>query len=152
MNAEGDKQTQSQLRAMLVELNRNESRVLYERLKGMLTFQGFLFASVGISTSQDLFRLAVLICAVGGLVCIPWLVAVQVSYRGIRRISESVEPKYQQIMKSLPPLDAVKVTALEYLFLPEVFLPIVIGGTWVVLAYLIVSGFESTGATGSAGL
>lgn len=138
MSTEVDQQTPSQIRAMRLELNRNESRILYERLKGMLTFQGFLFASVGVSASRDLFLLAILISTVGGLACIPWLVAVQVSYRGTKKMGKL----NQQENNSLPPLDAVEVTPREYCLLPEVFLPIVVGVTWILVLGYLVSRFS----------
>jgi hypothetical protein len=141
VSTEVDQQTPSQIRAMLLELNRNESRILYERLKGMLTFQGFLFASVGVSASRDLFLLAILISAVGGLACIPWRVAVQVSYRGAEKIGKQITALNQQLEETrrLPSLDAVDVRPWEFRLLPEVALPIAVGVTWIlIVAYLIV--------------
>jgi hypothetical protein len=141
MNTEIDQQTLSQIRAMLLELNRNESRILYERLKGMLTFHGFLFTSVGVSASNDLFWLAIPIAAVGGLACIPWRVAVRVSYRGAEQLGKQFAELNKQLdeKKRLPPLDAVEVNWWEFRLLPEVALPFAVGFTWIlVLTYLFV--------------
>lgn len=141
MNTESEQQTPSQIRTMLLELNRNESRILYERLKGMLTFQGLLFASVGISASQNLYLLAILVSAVGGFACIPWRIAVQVSYRGADQIEKKMDALNEKLEQHsrLPPIDAVDVTPWEFRLLPEVLLPVAVGITWIlVVSYLIV--------------
>jgi hypothetical protein len=139
MHSDDAKQTPSQLRAMYLELNRNESRVLYERLKGMLTFQGLLFAAIGVSASKQYFTIALLIAIVGGLACIPWAIAVLVSYRGEQKIGESFNAFNDGLGEDrrLPPLDAVDVRPWEFWLLPEVLLPGVVGLTWVgIILYL----------------
>ncbi len=52
--------------------NRNESRLVVERLKGLLTFHGFLFAAVGIAAAQKLFAIAIILSVRGALICLPW--------------------------------------------------------------------------------
>jgi hypothetical protein len=141
-----DQPTPYQTRAMLLELNRNESRILYERLKGMLTFQGFLFTAVGVLTSHDLFFLALLVSAVGGLACIPWRVATRVSYRGLEQIGKRIAALNEKLEESsrLPPVDAVDVNSWEFRLLPEVALPFAVGLTWIVIgAYLMVTSIRA---------
>ena len=69
-------------RDVYLELNRNESRVLAERLRTMLTFHGFLFAAVGVSAGQRLFILALLLAWAGALLSLPWNYSVLLSYWG----------------------------------------------------------------------
>jgi len=141
MSTNGDQQNPSQVREMLLELNRNESRILFERLKGMLTFQGFLFASVAVCASNHLFILPILISLAGGLACIPWRFAGRISYRGEDQLKKQMSALNARLEEGgrLPPLDAVDVEPWEFGLLPEVALPVAVGCIWIlVIAYLIV--------------
>jgi len=68
---------QAAQRAAYLELNRNESRIISERLRSMLTFHGLLFAAVGVSAGQRLFALALLLSIVGFVFCVPWFYSVE---------------------------------------------------------------------------
>jgi hypothetical protein len=140
MRVEDDRQTLSEIRAMYLELNRNESRVLYERFKGMLTFHGLLFAAIGVAANREYFTIAVLVAIVGGLACIPWWVSVRVSYRGADEIGRRfAELNLQrEADRRLPPIDAVFVRRSEFLLLPEVVLPFVVGVTWMAIIFYLL--------------
>lgn len=70
-------------RNVYLELNRNESRIIAERMRALLTFHGFLFAAVGISAIQRLFVLALLLALVGAVLCIPWHRSVSLSFEAV---------------------------------------------------------------------
>lgn len=79
------------------------------------------------------------------MACIPWRIAVQVSYRGAEQIGKQIDALNLQLdeNKRLPPVDAVDVTPWEFSLLPEVVLPFAVGFTWVlVVVYLIVRGIR----------
>ena len=121
-------------RNVFIELNRNESQVLAERMRAWLTFYGFLFAAVGVSASQRLFILAMLLALVGAVLSIPWIRSVLLSYRGMAAISATYD-KCKPV--GAPGLDAYRVTRGEFMLLPEVSIPVAIGITWIlVLAVL----------------
>ena len=123
-------------RTYCVELNRNESRVIIERMKALLTFQGFLFAAVGVAAGQKLYAVASLISIVGALTCLPWFVSVKVSYGGnallTQRFKDCTEGK-------CPPLDAVDIKPWQFYLLPEVFLPNIVAITWLLILANVVT-------------
>ncbi len=93
-------------RGVYLELNRNESRIITERLRAMLTFQGFLFATVGVAAGQRLCVLALLLAVVGAVSCWSWYYAVRLSYQGAAGIGrEYNEPK----PSDAPGLDAYNI-------------------------------------------
>ena len=69
-----------ELRELYLERNRNESRLIVKRLKGLLTFHGFLCAAVGIAAAQKLFAIAIILSVIGALICLPWYCAARLSY------------------------------------------------------------------------
>lgn len=79
--------------------------------------------------------LAILISAIGGLACIPWRIAVQVSYRDTEQIGKEIAALNQQLEKNrrLPPVDAIEVSRSEFRLLPEVALPFAVGFTWILV-------------------
>jgi hypothetical protein len=121
-------------RGICVELNRNESRILLERLKAHLTFQGFLFAAVGVAAGQHIVPLAVLISIVGIVACIPGYLFARISYNGLESLGNRFRPFVEE---GYPPLDAVSIEPWQFRILPEVFLPIVNGITWLAILTLV---------------
>jgi hypothetical protein len=69
-----------ELRKLYLERNRNESRLAVERLKGLLTFHGFLFAAVGIVAAKKLVAVAIILFVRGALICLPWYCVARLSY------------------------------------------------------------------------
>src|SRR5271165_940833 len=117
-------------RSVYLELNRNESRIIAERMRSMLTFHGFLFTAVGVSASQRLFALALVLAFLGLLVCAPWFFSVLLSYRGIASVNANYRNRKSADEAEL---DAYRVRNMgqngwkptwagEFLLLPEVFL------------------------------
>ena len=101
----------------------------------MLTFHGLLFAAVGVSAGQRLFVLALLLGLVGALLCLPWYHSVRISYRGCSAVGSAYE---QRKPADAPGLDAYRIrTRWEFWLLPEVFLPVAIGLTWVLVFVVI---------------
>src|ERR1700687_6174797 len=101
--------TPIEIREMYLELNRNESRIIHERLKGMLTFEGLLFTAVGVTATSKLFFLGFLVAVMGLLACVPWYIAVRGSYRGTSRIGDIFKAFNQSLNEKsqLPDLDAI---------------------------------------------
>lgn len=123
------------VRDVYIELIRNESRILTERLRSMLTFQGLIFTAVGVAAGQRLFVLALLLAFVAGLFCVPWSHSVRLSYRGCEekcRDYDKLKPT------DAPPLDAYAVKAWEFWLLPEVFLPLAVAVTWLLVFAVVV--------------
>ena len=127
---------QAAQRAAYLELNRNESRIISERLRSMLTFHGLLFAAVGVSAGQRLFALALLLSIVGFVFCAPWFYSVELSYRGLAAIGAGYE---KLNLTEAPPLDAYRIrNRREYSLLPEVFLPVATVVAWSLVAVVLV--------------
>ena len=122
-------------RNVYLELNRNESRIITERLRAMLTFHGLLFAAVGVSAGQRLFLLALLLAFVAALLCRPWYHSVRLSYRGCGAVGRTYN---QRKPDDAPELDAYSVTPREFWLLPEVFLPVAVALTWV-LVFIVIT-------------
>jgi hypothetical protein len=122
-------------RSVYLELNRNESRIIAERLRAMLTFHGLLFTAVGVSAGQRLFLLALLLAFVGALLCRPWYHSVDLSYRGCAKIGSDYN---QRKPDDAPSLDVYDITPREYSLLPEVFLPKAVALTWV-LVFIVIT-------------
>src|SRR5712692_2806268 len=93
-------------RSAYLELNRNESRIMAERLRAMLTFHGLLFAAVGVSAGQRLFLLALLLAFAGALLCLPWYHSVRLSYRGCAAVGSIYD---QRKPADAPGLDAYRI-------------------------------------------
>jgi hypothetical protein len=122
-------------RDVYVELNRNESRIIAERLRGMLTFQGLLFAAVSVSAGQRLFLLTLVLATAGAVSCWPWRESVRLSYRG----TEAIGREYNKCKPvDAPPLDACNISPAEFRHLPEVFLPQFIALIWSVVFMVII--------------
>jgi hypothetical protein len=121
-------------RSVYIELIRNESRVIGERLRAMLTFQGFLFATVGVAASHRLFALALLVSGMAALSCLPWFWSVRMSYRGCEQLSRDYDARKPG---DAPPLDACGITSREFSLLPEVFLPVALAVTWLLVASIV---------------
>ncbi len=121
---------------MYLELNRNESRIMVERLRALLTFHGLLLAAVGVSSGQRLFLLAFLLACVGLLLCVPWIGSVRLSYRGCENIGHT----YDNLKPAdAPGLDACRISKWwEFSSLPEVLLPWVVLVTWALVLLVIV--------------
>lgn len=122
-------------RSMYLELNRNESRIIAERLRAMLTFHGLLFAAVGVAAGQRLFLLALLLAFVAALLCWPWYHSVHLSYRGCVAIGSAYN---QRKPDDAPALDAYSTTPREFRLLPEVFLPVAVVLIWV-LVFIVIT-------------
>jgi hypothetical protein len=122
-------------RDVYLELNRNESRLIVERLRAMLTFHGLLFTAVGVAAGQRLFLLALLLAFVGALLCLPWYRSVRLSYRGCAAVGD----KYGACKPAdAPGLDAYQVApGWDVWLLPEVFLSVAVALTWVVVFIVI---------------
>lgn len=123
-------------RDLYLELNRNESRIISERLRGMLTFEGLLFAAASVSAGQRLFVLAGLLAVTGALCCWPWYYAVRISYQG----AAAVGAEYNKRKPSdAPKLDAFNITVKwQFWCLPEVFIPVAVGVAWVLVVLTII--------------
>jgi len=67
-------------------LERNESRLIVECLKGLLTFHGFVFATIAIAAAQKLFAIAIILSVIGALICLPRYCVVRLSYRKSDRV------------------------------------------------------------------
>jgi hypothetical protein len=117
-------------RNVFLELNRNESRIIAERMRALLTFHGLLFAAVGVAASQRLFILALVLAPVGALLCIPWSRSVSLSYKGCEALGKEYAKRKPA---DAPNLDAYSVDSSEFKLLPEVFIPKAIGVTWVLV-------------------
>ena len=122
-------------RSVYLELNRNESRIIAERLRAMLTFHGLLFAAVGVSAGQRLFVLALLLAFVGALFCWPWYREVLLSYDGTAKIGSKYKLRKPA---DAPGLDAYNIEPEQFRLLPEVFLPRAIAVTWVLVFIVII--------------
>jgi hypothetical protein len=122
-------------RTVYVELNRNESRIIVERLRAMLTYEGLLFAAVGVAVTQRFFLLALLFVIAGALSCLPWYKSVRVSYNGMAAISE----RYKENKPGdVPELDAYNIAPRQFKLLPEVFLPWVIALIWCLIGLVVI--------------
>jgi hypothetical protein len=122
-------------RGVYIELNRNESRIITERLRGMLTFQGLLFAAVGVSAGQRLFLLALVLVIAGAASCWPWYKSVRLSFEGTAAIGHEYDNRKPA---DAPPLDAYNVGPSQFKHLPEVFLPRAIALIWSVVFIVII--------------
>jgi hypothetical protein len=125
-------------RDQYLELNRNESRLIAERLKGLLTFHGFLFAAVGLASTDK--SKAILLSIIGAVICISWYRSVRLSYAGLEKLSEQWKTNDKE--GRLPGLDSVSIEPREIWLLPEVFLPVAIGITWLLI--LLTALFRAT--------
>src|SRR5215472_16040040 len=94
-------------RGVYLELLRDVGRTLSEWLRAMLTFQGFLFTSVGVCTSQRLFWLSLLFVIVGGLSCWPWYKVVLLAYDGAANMAHQYNKRKP---KDAPGLDTYSIT------------------------------------------
>ena len=118
-----------------LELIRNESRIIEDRLRSMLTFQGLIFTAVGVAAGQQLFALAFLLAFVGLLFCVPWYYSVRLSYRGCSAKSQEYN-KFKD--NDAPPLNAYDIKPWEFWLLPEVFLPLGLAVTWLLVFAVLV--------------
>jgi hypothetical protein len=124
-------------RRVYLELNRNESRIIFERMRAMLTFHGLLFAAVGVSAGQHLWGLAILLAIVGAAMCAPWAYSVRLSYKGTAGVGNEYNKRKPN---DAPPLDAYAIPThrqWEFRLLPEVFLPWELLFIWVVIALIL---------------
>jgi hypothetical protein len=122
-------------RSVYIELNRNESRIITERLRGMLTFQGLLFAAVSVSAGQRLFLLTLVLAIAGAVTCWPWYKSVHLSFKG----TEALGREYNNRKPAhAPRLDACNISPAEFNQLPEVFLPWAIAVIWLVVIAVII--------------
>jgi hypothetical protein len=129
---------QQAVRDMYIELNRNESRIVTERLRAMLTFHGLLFAAVGVAAGQRLFLLALLLACVAALVCVPWVYSILLSYWGLEELSKRYNNTNTPKPAHAPGLDAYSITKRwEFPLLPEVFLPVAVALTWVLVCVVV---------------
>jgi hypothetical protein len=131
------KNNNNEIREALCERFRNEGVIVRDRIRILLTFEGFLFASLAFTVKNDLYMLAVVLAALGAIACLPVYYSVRLSFEAAAKLGT----QFQQLTPThdYPPLAGYDVGTRGGIFLlPEVFLPILISIAWVSIAVILL--------------